>query len=101
MKDVFYVPGLKKKLLSISSLDKKGFWVAFVDGKVLMWSKGKTIEDVVVIEIEEGGLYKLNGNLDATLTHSTISPCEIWNRRIAHINYKYLLYVRKVVTCLQ
>ena len=44
MKDVLYVPGLKKNLLSISTLDKKGFRVAFIDGQVLMWPKGKKIE---------------------------------------------------------
>ena len=33
MKDVLYVPGLKKNLLSISGLEKKGFRVAFVDGQ--------------------------------------------------------------------
>jgi hypothetical protein len=32
MKDVLYVPGLKNKLLSISSLENKGFRVAFIDG---------------------------------------------------------------------
>ena len=36
MKDVLYVPGLKKNLLSISALDAKGIRVAFVDGQVLM-----------------------------------------------------------------
>ena len=36
MKDVLYVPGLNKNLLSISALDAKGFHVAFSDGKVLM-----------------------------------------------------------------
>jgi hypothetical protein len=36
MKDVLYVPGLKKNLLSISALEKKGFRVSFIDGKVLM-----------------------------------------------------------------
>ena len=41
MKEVLYVPGLKKNLLSISALDKKGFRVAFIDGQVLMWPKGK------------------------------------------------------------
>ena len=56
MKDVLYVPGLKNNLLSISTLDKKGFIVSFVDGKVLMWKKGKTIDDVVEIGVEEGGL---------------------------------------------
>jgi hypothetical protein len=59
MKDVLYVPGLTKKLLSISALDTKGFRVSFKDGEDLMWPKGKTIEDVIVIGTEEGGLYKL------------------------------------------
>ena len=49
MKEVLYVPGLKKKLLSISSLDKKGYKISFIDGQVLMWPKGKSIEDAVVI----------------------------------------------------
>jgi hypothetical protein len=62
MKDVLYVPGLKNNLIYISSLDKKGFKVSFIDGEVLMWSKGKTIEDVIVIGTEEGGLYKLKGH---------------------------------------
>ena len=62
MKEVLCVPSLKKNLLFISALDKKGFKVAFVDGEVLMWSKWKTIDDAVVIGIEEGGIYKLKGN---------------------------------------
>jgi hypothetical protein len=98
MKDVLYVPGLTKNLHSISALDKKGFRVAFIDGEVLMWPKGKTIEDAVVIGTEEGGLYKLKGHLDASLTHSTESTCELWHSRLAHINYKALPYVSKVVT---
>jgi hypothetical protein len=36
MKDVLYVPGLTKNLLSISALEKKGFRIAFIDGEVLM-----------------------------------------------------------------
>ena len=49
MKDVLYVLGLKKNLLSISTLDAKGMRVAFVDGQVLMWPKGKTLYDATVI----------------------------------------------------
>jgi hypothetical protein len=49
MKDVLYVLGLTKNLLSISILYKKCFRVTFIDGEVLMWSKGKTIEDAIVI----------------------------------------------------
>ena len=64
MKEVLFVPGLKKNLLSISALDNKGYRVSFIDGKVLMWPKGKSIEDAVVIGEEEGVLYKLNGHLE-------------------------------------
>ena len=61
MKDVLFVPGLKKKLLSISTLEAKGIMVAFVDGQFLMWPNGKSIDDTFVIGEQEGGLYKLKG----------------------------------------
>ena len=64
-----------------------------------MWYKEKTLEDVVVIG-EEGGLYKLKGHPKTTLVHETTSSSELWHRRLAHINYKSLPCVRKVVTCL-
>ena len=35
VKDVLFVQGLKKNILSISALDAKGMRVAFVDGQVL------------------------------------------------------------------
>ena len=56
MKDLLFVLGLKKNLLSISALDAKGMRVTFVDGQVLMWPKGKSFDDVVVIGEQEGGL---------------------------------------------
>jgi hypothetical protein len=62
MKDVLYVPGLTKNLLSISSLEKKGFRISFIDGEVIMWAKGKTMKEAIVIGKEEGGLYKLKGH---------------------------------------
>ena len=41
MKDVLFVPRLKKNLLSISALDAKGMRVAFVDGPIPYVAKGK------------------------------------------------------------
>ena len=61
MKDVLYVPGLKKNILSISALDAKGMRVTFVDGQVLMCPIEKTIDDAIVIGEQDGGLYKLKG----------------------------------------
>ena len=57
MKDVLFVPELNKNLLSISALDAKGMRVAFVNGQVLMWPKGKSFDDAVVIGEQEGALY--------------------------------------------
>ncbi len=47
MKDILFVLGLKKKLLSISALDNKCLRVAFIDGEVLMWLRGSSLEDKV------------------------------------------------------
>ena len=62
MKELLYVLGFNKNLISITKIDKKGYRVAFIDGQVPMWPKGKSIEDLVVIGEEVGGLYKLKGN---------------------------------------
>ena len=74
MKDVLFVPGLKKNLLSISALDAKGMRFSFVDGQVLMWPKGKTIDDAVVIGEQEEGLYKLKGQQEQDLVHESVEP---------------------------
>ena len=50
---MLYVPRLKMNLLSIFELDAKGMRVAFVDGQVLIWPKGKTIDDATVIGEED------------------------------------------------
>ena len=71
--------------------------VEFIDGQVLMCPKEKSIEEVVVIGEEEGGLYKLKGHSETTLVHETTSPSELWHRRLAQINYKALPHVSKVV----
>ena len=66
----------------------KSFKVSFVDGELLMWPKVKKIDDAVVIRVEEG-IYKLKGHIDS---------CELWHIRLAHVNYKALPIVSKVVT---
>ena len=38
------------------SIDAKGMQAAFIDGQVIIWPKGKTIDDAVVIGKQEGGL---------------------------------------------
>ena len=45
-------------------------------------------------------MYKLKGELEQALVHEAIEPSELWHRRFAHIHYKALPIVRKVVTSL-
>ena len=78
--------GLKKNLLFLSALDAKGMRVAFVDVQVLIWPRGKPIDDAIVIGEQEGGLYKLKGHLEQDLVHDIVEPNEIWHRRLAHMH---------------
>ena len=71
--------------------------VAFIDGQVIMWPKGKTIHDVVVIGEQEGGLYKLKVHLEQALVHDTVEPSRLWHRRLAHVHYRALPIASKSV----
>ena len=63
-----------------------------------MWPKTRTINDAVLIGVEEGETYKLKGNTYSTLTSITIIPCELWNRILSHVKYKSFPIVSKVVS---
>ena len=72
MKDELYVLGLKKNIISISALNEKGIRVAFVNGQVMMWPRGNTIEDATIIGEEFRVLYKLKGQPKYALVHDWI-----------------------------
>ena len=97
IKEILFVPRLKKNLLSISKLYAKGMQVAFIDGQVIMWPRGKTIDDAVVIGEQEGGLYKLKGHPEQALFHDTVEPSELWHRKLAHVHYRALPIASKAV----
>ena len=62
-----------------------------------MWPKGKTIDDAVVIEEQEGGLYKWKGHPGQALVHDTIELNELWHRRLVHVHYRALPLASKAV----
>jgi hypothetical protein len=51
-----------------------------------MWSRGNTLDDVLVIGFQEGGLYKLKGQSDSTSIHDTMNPGELWHRRFSQLH---------------
>ena len=71
--------------------------VAFIDGQVIMWPRGKTIDDAVVIGEQEGGLYKLKGQPKKALVHDSVEPNELWNRRLTHVYYRALPLASKAI----
>ena len=82
------MPGLKKNLISIAVLESKGYRVIFMEGKALLLSKNEDLNLVLVIGHQEGGLYKLPGQIMHALAHDAVSPSELWHKRFGHLHYK-------------
>jgi hypothetical protein len=97
LRNVLYVHGLERNLVSISCLEYKGNIIAFMDGKVLSWHKDSNIENARVIGNHEGNLYRLLEENEESLVHDEVNPNELWHRRYAHINYQALPFLKRMV----
>jgi hypothetical protein len=58
--EVLYVLGLKKNILSVSTLKDKGYWVIFKDMKALLWAKGSHLSREEPIGTHSGGLHDVS-----------------------------------------
>jgi hypothetical protein len=96
--DVLFVPGMRSNLVSISSLENKGYKVDFSYGKVISWNKKSSMYYARVIGVQEDGLYRLTFRLVQALIHDSISLRELWRRRLAHLHYRALPALRKMMT---
>jgi hypothetical protein len=88
--EVLYVSGLKKNLLSVATLENKGYWVIFKDRKALLWAKGSHLSTTEPIGSRRGGLYVVTRQLVQALAHDVTSSNELWHRRLGHLHYKAL-----------
>jgi hypothetical protein len=59
LREVLYVIGLKKNLVSVSAIEERGYEVLFHDGQVLLFPKGSSITLAKVIGTRHEKLYKL------------------------------------------
>jgi hypothetical protein len=100
LSEVLYVPGMKRNLVSISSLEDKDYKVTFSEGKFLAWHKESHINSTGVIGIRENNLYKLTTRPVQTLLHDTISLSDLLHRILSHIHYRALPSLGKMVICL-
>lgn len=97
LEEVLNVSGLKKNLVSISTLEDKGFKVAFINGKVRAWPRGSSLKDVFAWGSRIEGLYKVNRRPIQALVHDSNHQCELWHRRFTHLHYRALPNVRNMV----
>jgi hypothetical protein len=57
--NVLWVPELKSSVLSVSTIEKKGYEVLFRDGHALIMPKGSSSDKAIVFGVRESNLYKL------------------------------------------
>jgi hypothetical protein len=95
--EVLYVPGLRKKLLSVANLEDKGYWVIFKNRKTLLWAKGSHLSTTEPIGTRRGGLHVVTRQSVQALTHDATSSSELWHRRLGHLHYKALPYLQNMV----
>jgi hypothetical protein len=88
--EVLYVPWLKKNLLSVATLEDKGYWVIFKEKKTLLWDKGCHLSTSEPIGTHSGGMYVVSGHSVQALAHDVTSSSELWHKRLGHLHYKAL-----------
>ena len=59
--DVLWVPELRMSVLSVSTLEKKGFDVVFQDRQVLIKTRGYSSDKTTILGVRESNLYKIKG----------------------------------------
>jgi transposase InsO family protein len=63
-----------------------------------MWPSNESMSSTMTIRAQEGGLYKVIGQVIQALAHEMINPCELWHKRFGHLNYNALPGLQKIVT---
>jgi hypothetical protein len=98
LSEVLYVPGMNRNLVSISSFEDKGYKVTFSEGKFLAWHKNSHINSSRAIGFRENNLYRFTIQPVQARLHDTTNLSELWHRRLAHIHYRALQALGKMVT---
>jgi hypothetical protein len=99
--NVLFIPGMKKNLISVSTLQDRGLEVLFRGNDILIFSRGFSIDSGKVIGVREGDLYRLLFQPLHALVASSINSgqlCEFWHRRMGHLHHGALGGLGEIVT---
>ena len=89
--------GHKENLVSITTLEDKGYKIAFMDGKVLAWIKTSTLKQVYTIGLRYECLYRFDTISSQALMIESIDSCDLWHKRLGHLNFQTLSSMDKFV----
>ena len=102
LSNVLYVPGIKKNLLSVSTLAKIGLVVKFVDDRCIghdLLDGGSIIASGSLCR----GLYKLNTYGSsvkdvacAVVDSQIVVDAKLWHACFGHLNFASLLHLQKL-----
>lgn len=95
--DVLYVPRFTKNLISVSTLEDKGYEVTFHKGKMFIRQGGSGENMDMMIGVREEKVYKLQIQPRRELESFTTNIGELWHRRMVHIHSGALGHLREVV----
>jgi hypothetical protein len=95
--DVLYVLGLKKNLISVSTLEDKWYEVNLRKGSVFVMPTRSSENMGRMIGVREEKVYKLQFQPGRALVSTTINMGDLWHRRMAHIHFGALWHLRKEI----
>ena len=100
LRDVLYVPGMKKNLVLVSTIEDRGLGVYVLDGKVYIFAKAEGPSASYVIGVRCKKLYKLLFQPHHALSHTQRSSelCEFWHKRMAHLYHSTLIMLHDMTT---
>jgi len=108
--DVYYVPQLKRNLISISAFDKKGYGILFEKGEVYMRKNKESefqlvglrdgalyeaVPDFEVIYDEHGGAAESKQVEHAGIVLAHTSDMDLWHERLAHLSYQNVRHMHE------
>jgi hypothetical protein len=98
--DVLYAPGLTKNLISVSTLEDKGYEVSFRKGRVFVKPAGSSENMDMMIGVREEKVYKIQFQPERASVNTTTDMGELWHKRMVHIHFGALGNLRQAVTWL-
>lgn len=90
IKNVYYVPELRKNLLSVSKMESAGFSIIFYNGLVKIYNPKNVL---IMIGKAEGSLYSIKlemNNMFCNFSNDNNGVVDLWHRRFAHLGINNL-----------